>query len=106
MDSECFSGKPQSQPPQSPTAYNNPSGVGTPVNDLLLPPSWTTTATDSATSFHSLVGFMQRRISDLVGATPSTDSGGSDAGFYDTVLPDQQIPQSSSSLVNEFHRAG
>ena len=102
MGSEYLTG----QPPLSQetfTSYNNPSDVGTPVNDLLLPPPWTTTATNSATPLRSLVGFMQRRISDFVGTTSSSDNG--DIGYYDTEPPDQQIPQ-SYNLLNELHRAG
>jgi hypothetical protein len=104
MDSEYLSGQP---PPSQEifTPYNQPSDVGTPVNDLLLPPPWTTTATDSATSFFSLVGFMQRRISDLVGATSSSDNRTDHVGFYDVEPPDQQIPQSYNP-ANELHRAG
>jgi hypothetical protein len=90
------------QPQDTSTSYHHkPPDVGAPVNDLLLPPPWTTAPPDSGTSFRSLLGFMQRRVSDLVGA-PSSDNRSADVGFYNTEVPDEQIPRS----YNELHRAG
>lgn len=89
---EYLSGQPVQRRASS-TSYNNRPDVDPPVNDLLLPPPWTTSATDTSTSFRSLVNFMQRRISDVVGAASS-------AGFYDTE------PLNESYHVNEIHRAG